>query len=285
MWAIALHGGATEVAPDKEAAYRDGCLAALAAGRVILEGGGSAVDATAAAVQVLEDDPTFNAGCGSARNEAGDIEMCAALMNGHNLKIGAVGVIRDVRHPIGVAMALMDENEVLLAGDGARRFAEAKGLTPPAVLPLRVAQESGAADRQHDTVGCVARDSSGRLAAATSTGGLEGVRVGRVGDSAMPGCGFYADDSLGAVVLSGDGEMIARAMAAGRILLDARSMAPDEAIRRALAQVAALEGEAGAVLVTPTGLIVWDHTSRDFCVASQCEGEAGPTVSLGKAQG
>ncbi len=282
-WTIALHGGATEVEPDEEEAYRGGCLRALEAGRTILESGGSAVDAVAAAIHVLEDDPTFNAGCGSARREDGSIEMDAAIMDGRTLGLGAVTVIKDVRHPIGVALALMGEETCMLAGPGAQAFAQERGLGNRSVPPLRILPERERV-HNHDTVGCVALDQSGRLAAGTSTGGLDGALVGRVGDSPLPGCGLYADDEMGAVVLSGDGEMIARVMAAARILHDLPSRSPGEAIRRALDRVAALEGEAGAVLVTPDGRIAHDHNSREFCVASQAEGEAEPTVTIRKAR-
>ncbi len=124
------------------------------------------------------------------------------------------------------------------------------------------------------------RDRSGGLAAGTSTGGLGGALAGRVGDSPPPGCGFYADDEMGAVVLSGDGEMIARVIAASRILHDLRSRPPGEAIRGTLDRVAALAGEAGAVLVMPDGRIVHGHNSREFCVASQRDGEPESTVTL-----
>ncbi len=282
-WTIALHGGATEVEPDEEDAYRAGCLRALEAGRTILESGGSAVDAVAAAIRVLEDDPTFNAGTGSAKREDGSVEMDAALMDGSTLALGAVTVIKDVRNPIGVAMALMQEETCMLAGEGAQAFAQDRGLGHQSVRPPR-----GVPERErihsHDTVGCVARDRSGRLAAGTSTGGLDGALAGRVGDSPLPGCGFYADDEMGAVVLSGDGEMIARTMAAARILHDFPSRSPAEAIRRALARVAALKGEAGAVLITPEGSVVSDHNSREFCVASQAEDETEPTVTIRKGK-
>jgi beta-aspartyl-peptidase (threonine type) len=280
MWAIALHGGATEIEPEEEEAYRSGCLRALEAGRGILEGGGSAVEAVVAAVRVLEDDPTFNAGHGSARNADGVVEMCSGVMDGRDLGVGAVSIIRDVRHPVDVALALLDEPETLLAAEGAIRFASERGLAGPSAAPPRVAQESG---RSHDTVGCVARDAKGHLAAATSTGGLEGSRAGRVGDTPQPGSGFYADDRMGALVLSGDGEMISRAMAASRVLHALPASGPEAALRRALDEVAALEGEVGGVLLTPEGGIASDHNSREFCVASQAEGDAEPTVTLRKA--
>ena len=282
-WTIALHGGATNIDPDEEENYRSGCLRALEAGRTILEGGGCAVDAVVAAIRVLEDDPTFNAGTGSAKREDGSVEMDAALMDGRTLGLGAVTVIKDVRNPIGVALALLGEETCMLAGDGALAFARERGLGNQSVPPLRVLPQRERL-HSHDTVGCVALDQSGRLAAGTSTGGLDGALVGRVGDSPLPGCGFYADDEMGAVVLSGDGEMIARAMAAARILHDLPSRSPAEAIQGAIARVASLKGEVGAVLVTPDGRVAFDHNSREFCVASQREGEEQPTVTIRKGE-
>jgi beta-aspartyl-peptidase (threonine type) len=278
-----LHGGATEVEPDEEEAYRAGCLRALEAGRTILEAGGSAVDAVVAAITALEDDLTFNAGTGSAKRADGCVEMDAALMDGRTLGFGAVTVIKDVRNPIGVALALLGEETCMLAGEGALAFARERGLGNQSVPPLRVLPERERL-HDHDTVGCVALDQSGRVAAGTSTGGLDGALVGRVGDSPLPGCGFYADDEMGAVVLSGDGEMIARAMAAARILHELPSRSPGDAIRRALDRVAALGGEAGVVLVTPDGRVSHDHNSREFCVAAQREGEAEPTVTIRKGR-
>jgi beta-aspartyl-peptidase (threonine type) len=281
-WTIALHGGATDIEPHEEEDYRAGCLRALEAGRVVLEGGGCAVEAVVAAIGVLEDDPTFNAGTGSAHREDGSVEMDAALMDGRSLEVGAITVIQHVRNPIGVALALMGEETCLLAGAGAESFARERGLGKRSVPPLRLAGERKRVHK-HDTVGCVARDQSGRLAAGTSTGGLDGALAGRVGDSPLPGCGFYADDEMGAVVLSGDGEAILRAMAAARILHDLPSVGPDGAIGRALRKIAALGGEAGAVLISPDGRIARDHNSREFCVASQREGEE-PMVTIRKTR-
>jgi beta-aspartyl-peptidase (threonine type) len=279
MWALALHGGATEIEPDEEEAYRAGCLRALEAGRAVLSGGGPALDAVVAAVCVLEDDPTFNAGNGSARNADGEVEMCSAIMDGLDLGLGAVTVIRGVRNPIAVARALMGETEAILAAEGALAFAREKGLAS-GHLPGSEAALDRVRPHRHDTVGCVALDAQGRLAAGTSTGGLDGVRAGRIGDSPLPGCGLYADNGMGAVVLSGDGEMIARAMTAARILHDLSAHPPGRATRRGLDKVSTLGGEAGAVLLLPDGRIAHDHASRDFCVASQREGEAEPTVTL-----
>src|SRR3712207_1824468 len=231
-WAIIVHGGAKEIAPEQEQANRDGCLKAVEAGRAVLEQGGSAVDAVEAAIRVLEDDPTFNAGYGSDVNADGHVQMDAAIMDGSNFDLGAVAAIEGVCHPISVAKRLLREPPVLLASDGARRFAaehqlelcEADALIAPAKADAH----------EHDTVGCVALDIHGNIAAGTSTGGLEETVPGRVGDSPMPGCGLYADKELGGVSLSGDGETIARMALAIRIMHGLEKQKPEDAIASAI---------------------------------------------------
>jgi len=279
-WVLIVHGGAKTIKPEKEEANRRGCLAALAAGREVLERGGAAVDAVEAAVRVLEDDPTFNAGRGSAPNKAGDIEMDASLMDGHTLDIGAVTGIREVRHPIAAARRLLRREEVLLEGIGAREFAERAGLEfigTPALIG------TGAEDMQHDTVGAVALDSNGHIATAVSTGGLEGQSRGRVGDSPLPGCGFYADDRVGGAVVSGDGEQVARVLLARSVLdlLGARD--PDEAVREGVRMMAErVGGEAGVIVVGADGRLGWGHNSSHFAVAWQTADMQDGRVALRK---
>src|SRR5215213_4881216 len=159
-WALAVHGGAKDIPPEEDRAHRDGCLRALAAGRAILERGGPSLEAAEAAVRVLEDDPTFNAGTGSALNRAGEVEMCSAIMSGKDLSVGGVAVIKGVRHPVSVARLVMDEEEILIAGPGARDFARERGaeLCDPGELVVEKQRE---ALREHDTVGAVALDTNG----------------------------------------------------------------------------------------------------------------------------
>lgn len=171
-WTIALHGGATDIEPEEDA-YRAGCLRALEAGRAILETGGSAVDAVAAAIQMLEEDPTFNAGTGSATREDGGVEMDAAVMGGRTFALRAVAVITDVRHSIGLARALLEEGTCILAGPSAQGFARQRGLGRQSVPPLRTVPEERRV-HGHDAVGCVALDASGRLAAGPSADGIDG---------------------------------------------------------------------------------------------------------------
>jgi beta-aspartyl-peptidase (threonine type) len=284
-WAVAVHGGAKNIAEDEEEANRSGCLQALAAGRAVLERGGQAVDAVEAAVRVLEDDPTFNAGYGSVRNDTGEVEMDAALMDGSTLDLGAVGAIKGVRHPITVARLMLREPPVLLVAEGAYRFAVEHGAKScdPAALIRALApggQNGSRAAAGHDTVGCVALDTSGNVAAGTSTGGIEGCPPGRVGDSPLPGCGFYADNDVGAVVFSGDGEQIARATLAAEVVRTLNTAPPKAAIDRALHRLARVGGEAGGIVLDPQGRFAQAHNSSHFAVAWMTKGMREPRVSV-----
>ncbi|MFH5923017.1 isoaspartyl peptidase/L-asparaginase family protein [Roseomonas xinghualingensis] len=263
IWALVLHGGAKEIAPEKEQANRAGCLDALAAGAALLRSGGSALDAVEAAIRVLEDDPTFNAGRGSVRNTDGEVEMDAAIMDGATLDVGGVAAIREVRHPISVARLMLRETPTLLVAEGARRFAAAHGAET--WDPAHLAESAG--ESGHDTVGCIALDMRGNLAAGTSTGGLEGSLPGRVGDSPLPGCGLYAENALGAVAFSGDGESITRGMLAARVMQSLEAQPPQAAIEAALARLGRTGGEAGGIVLDRAGRIGWAHNSTHFAVA------------------
>ncbi len=282
MWSIIVHGGAKEIEPDKEEANRRGCRAAAEAGREILQAGGSAIDAVEAAIRVLEDDPTFNAGFGSDLNSDGEVEMCSAIMDGATLDVGGVAVIKGVRHPISVAKLMLREDTILIAGDGARRFAEGKGaeLADPAAL-VSPEQANGRAEK-HDTVGAVALDQAGNVAAGTSTGGLDGSPPGRVGDSPQPGCGYYAENEIGAVAYTGDGEEIARLMLAARTMRNLESERPDDAVQSALSQLARVGGEAGGIAVDRHGRIGWAHNSPHMAVAKASSERPEPRVYLRK---
>jgi beta-aspartyl-peptidase (threonine type) len=282
-WALVVHGGAKEIAPEREEANRRGCLEALAAGRAILEQGGSAVDAVEAAIRILESDSTFNAGYGSDLNADGEVEMDAALMGGSNLAIGAVAAIQGVRHPISVARQMLGEPPTLLVGEGARRFAAAQGVElcePEALIPAR---PDGPVEKthDHDTVGCVALDSSGRIAAGTSTGGLDDTLPGRVGDSPLPGCGFYADDQVGGVAFSGDGECIARTLLAARVMQVLEGgQPPQAALKASLTHLERVGGEAGGIVLDHLGRVGWAHNSSNFAVAWITDSMDAPSVRL-----
>jgi L-asparaginase / beta-aspartyl-peptidase len=284
-WALILHGGAKDVAAEQEAANRAGCLSALLAGRAVLEDWGSAVDAVEAAVRSLEGDPTFNAGYGSVLNARGEVEMDASLMDGSSLDIGGVAAIQGVRHPISGAKAMLRQKPLLLAGVGARRFAEEVGaeLCDPVDM-ISPEQRSSEARRGYDTVGCVALDRSGVIACGTSTGGLSGKWQGRVGDSPLPGCGFYADSRIGGLSLSGEGEAIARMLLAARVMQGLETQGLDAAMADGLAALARVGGEAGIIGLDRQGRVGWAHNSRDFAVAYATSETEAPRVHLRKSE-
>lgn len=197
---------------------------------------------------------------------------------GADFNVGGLVVIMGVEHPISVARALLYEEAILLAAEGAHRFAVQKGCEtcgPADFIPVCRARKPVGS---HDTVGCVALDAAGRMAVGTSTGGLDGCRVGRVGDSPLPGCGYYVDDTVGGVAISGDGEQIARKTLAARVMQMLDGATPDVALRSALRQVAEIDGEAGAIVLSAGGLFAWDHNSRDFAVAFQSSSMDSPAV-------
>jgi L-asparaginase / beta-aspartyl-peptidase len=269
-WSVMVHGGARTIPPEAEAANRAGCLAAVETASAILEAGGSAVDAVVAAVRALESDPTFNAGVGAVRNRDGDVELDAAVMDGDTLDVGAVAGLRGYRHPVQVARALLRDDAALLVGAGADAFAAAVGAT---AWPIRARAIKASAPAGCDTVGCVAYDRRGALAVAMSTGGLGGVRPGRVGDTPIPGAGFYAEGAVGATAFSGDGEAILRLALAGRLMQILPGMGAARAAAMAVGQMARVGGEAGCIVLDAVGMAGFAHNSDHFAVACAREGE------------
>jgi L-asparaginase / beta-aspartyl-peptidase len=261
-WAIILHGGARSIPEDRHDRNRAGCLAAVMSAADLLRSGGTALQAVEHAVRLLEDDTTYNAGSGSVPNSDGDLELDAAVMDGSTLDVGAVAAIRDVRNPVAVARMLLREPTVLLAGDGAQAFATANGVTLETVAP---APDAGSGSG-HDTVGCVAVDAAGRFAVATSTGGVPGQVPGRIGDAPVPGCGFYADDAVGGVAISGDGESILRSVLSFRVVEAMRDGAANAAASKALEALARVGGEAGIVAIGADGRFGIAHNSDHFSV-------------------
>jgi L-asparaginase / beta-aspartyl-peptidase len=284
-WALIVHGGAKEMETGEEDANRSGVIEAARAGAAVLEKGDSAVDAVEAAIRVMEDLPVFNAGRGSALNEAGEIEMCSGLMDGRDLSVGAVGAIRNVRNPVSVAKRLLPEKEILLVGEGAILFAEREGLEMVPSEALKTETRREALEQMHDTVGAVAMDRGGNLAAGTSTGGLTGARVGRIGDSPLPGNGLYADNHVGAVSFSGDGESIARLALASQVMASIGRHGPEGAIAKAVEQlpgVGGAQGDGGGIAIAKDGRIGWAHNSPDFAVAYASEDDPEPKAFLKK---
>jgi beta-aspartyl-peptidase (threonine type) len=282
MYALAIHGGAgalprVRFTAAREDAYRHALLLALSAGQGVLEGGGCALDAVEAAVTVLEDDPMFNAGRGAVLGADGAVELDAAIMDGTDLRAGAVARIRHVKNPVQLARRVLEDSaHVFLVGDGAESFAEQAGFTlvgneyfitpdrqqqlealkqqPARPGATSVSQAFALDEPPLGTVGAVARDNGGRLAAATSTGGTAGKKFGRVGDSPVIGAGTYADDQTCAVSTTGHGEWFLRTVQAYDIAARLRyggyrlATAVSEAVTQRLSGL----GAAG-------GLIAVDH--------------------------
>jgi beta-aspartyl-peptidase (threonine type) len=285
-WALIVHGGAKQIERGEEGANREGVLSAVQAGAEILKQGGSALDAVEAAIRTLEDLPVFNAGCGSAPNAAGEVEMCAGLMDGRDRAVGAVGAIRQVKNPIAVARRLLPEKEIILVGEGALLFAQQQGMEQASDKAL-LAEKEKSALAECDTVGAVAMDQGGNLAAGTSTGGLTGARVGRIGDSPLPGSGLYADNHIGAVSFSGDGESIARLALAAQVMASIGRDGPEEAIRKAVEQlpgVGGAEGDGGGIAIAKDGRIGWAHNSPAFAIAYASADAPDPKAFLSKEE-
>ncbi|MBD2024138.1 isoaspartyl peptidase/L-asparaginase family protein [Leptolyngbya sp. FACHB-711] len=272
---IIVHGGAKTITEDKVAANQAGCLAAVEAGWEVLRTGGNAAAAVEAAIRVLESDQTFNAGFGSTMNSEGEVEVDAAMMDGATLDWGAVAAVQGVRHPISVAHKIMEDKSRLLVARSGERFALEHGLEVCAKEDLvseeqyqEWKEEIEVLDRPN-TVGCVALDANGNLVAGTSTGGTTGQPQGRVGDTALVGCGLYADNRSGACSTTGDGESIIPVVLA-KTAIDALAAGkhPDEAAQHAIdTLIDRVAGEAGCILIDRQGQVGWAHNSSEMAVA------------------
>ncbi|HEX2438755.1 MAG TPA: isoaspartyl peptidase/L-asparaginase [Methylomirabilota bacterium] len=271
--AIIVHGGAG-ADPARAAEFRAGVEAAVMAGWRGLAGDGRALDAVEVAVRALEDDERFNAGRGSVLTEHGGIEMDASIMHGDRLECGAVAGVSRVANPITLARRVLDDGRhVLLIGEGAHAFARAVGLPecdPAALITDRQRRRLAAqVTDNRGTVGAVALDRHGTVAAATSTGGTMGKRAGRVGDSALIGCGTYADSTLGGVSCTGSGEAIIRVVLARRAL-DYLKEADDPDYAGKVAVDLLVEegrGEGGLILVDWRGRVGYAQSTALMPVA------------------
>ncbi|AKM08724.1 isoaspartyl peptidase/L-asparaginase family protein [Pelagerythrobacter marensis] len=281
-WSLAIHGGAgtlkrENMTSEQEEAYRCSLQAALDAGAEVLASGGDALQAVEAAIVLLEDDPLFNAGRGSVFTWEGANEMDASIMDGRTRAAGAVAGVTTVRHPIHLARAVMDDGRhVFLSGAGAEQFATAKGLErmPPAwfaterrrkQLEVMKSRQLSALDVEYKfgTVGAVARDQAGHLAAGTSTGGMTGKRWGRIGDAPVIGAGTWADDRSCAVSATGWGEFFIRAGVAQAIC--DRVRLAGEGVQQAsdtvIAEVAEMGGDGGVIVMSNAGEAVFSFNS------------------------
>jgi len=303
-WAIVVHGGA-----ETEAAYRASMKQATEAGAKVLDSGGSSLDAIEATIHVLEDDPLFNAGRGAVFTAEGKNELDAAIMDGSNLKAGAVAGVTRTRHPISLARAVMDKSpHVMLVGAGADSFAASVGLeqvdpsyffterrwqslvrqlkkegrpipprpagAPPAP-PAPVAEIEPPDAHKYGTVGVVALDRQGNIAAGTSTGGTQAKQWGRVGDSPIIGAGTYASNQSCAVSATGTGEYFIRLGVAREIcnLVYFKGMplqqAADQVIHK---ELDAIHGDGGIIAITPDGQLAWSFNTPGMYRAKLSEG-------------
>ena len=266
--ALLVHGGAWDIPPEEREAHEAGALAAAGLGLDSLRGGASALDTVEAVVTLLEDDPALNAGTGSVLNRRGEAVLDASIMDGEDLRVGGVAAVRTVRNPVRVARRVIESTRlVLLAGPGAEEFAREQGfeairpeelVVPREVERLRAHQARRRAASPGDTVGAVAIDSEGGIAAAGSTGGTLNKRPGRVGDTPLPGAGLYADSRIGGVACTGWGEGIARLSMARAVLARMEGgQDPADAARELLAACwSRLGGTAGLLIVTPDARLV-----------------------------
>jgi beta-aspartyl-peptidase (threonine type) len=313
-WAIVVHGGAGVIErattkPDTEAAYRASMTQATEAGAKVLDDGGSALDAIEAAIHILEDDPLFNAGRGAVFTAGGKNELDSAIMDGATLKAGAVAGVTRTRHPISLARAVMDKSpHVMLIGAGADEFASQAGLeqVEPSFffterrwqslikqlkkegrpIPARptgappepagpVSEIESADAHKFGTVGVVALDRQGNIAAGTSTGGTQAKRWGRVGDSPIIGAGTYASNQSCAVSATGTGEYFIRLTVAREVcdLVRFKGMnlqeAADHVIHKELQD---LHGDGGIIAMTPDGQLAWSFNTSGMYRARLVEG-------------
>jgi L-asparaginase / beta-aspartyl-peptidase len=279
---VVVHGGAGDVPLASREAHREGCARAAAAGLAVLERGGTSLAAVEAAVRILEDDPLYNAGTGACLTEDGTLELDASIMEGSTLRAGAVTCLPAYLAPISIARAVLESGKhVMYAGGGAARFAERAGFSPaPADAMItagaraRLAEvlagrgESGWAG---GTVGAVACDAAGRVAAATSTGGMVAKAPGRVGDSPIIGAGTYADDRLGAASATGHGEAAIR-LGLTRLVCElcGQGRPVQVATEAAIAALGdRVAGKGGLIVLDPRGQVglAWSTVTMTHAVA------------------
>jgi beta-aspartyl-peptidase (threonine type) len=310
---LVLHGGSgvidrADLKPEQDRAYRAVLIRAAEAGSAVLRRGGAALDAVEAAIHVLEDDPLFNAGRGAVFTAEGCVELDAAIMDGATLEAGAVAGVTHVKNPISAARRVMERSpHVLLIGRGADAFAQAQGLETASSGYFFVERRWKALERQlaregkpipqrpkdadtderhaalaHDegkrgTVGVVARDARGHVAAGTSTGGVTGKSWGRVGDSPLIGAGTYASDRSCAVSGTGEGEYfirlsVARAIAA---LVELKGLSLQAAVDQVIqTDLETLGGHGGVIAVTPDGQMAWSFNTSGMYRARVADGQA-----------
>lgn len=298
-YVMVIHGGAGTIekkhmTPEKEAAYTAALTAALQDGYDLLKAGNSAMDAVQAAVNVMENSPLFNAGKGAVFTNEGKNELDASIMDGKTLKAGAVAGVTNIKNPINAARAVMDKSEhVMMMGKGAEMFAAANGCdTVPASyfftqerwdqlqrtkqeeevgraafndMDIRKSRISGVAesDKKFGTVGAVALDNEGNLAAGTSTGGMTNKRFGRVGDSPIIGAGTYCNNLTAGISSTGWGEYYIREVAANRVsaLIELKQMSVKDAAKQVIDEIGKMGGDGGIISLDKAGKVAMEFNT------------------------
>ncbi|HEX7736473.1 MAG TPA: isoaspartyl peptidase/L-asparaginase [Ktedonobacteraceae bacterium] len=307
---IVVHGGAGDISPDRHAEASQGCQEAALIGWRVLQSGGSALDAVEAAVRALEDNPAFNAATGACLSAEGNIELDAGIMDGRTLDVGAVAGIELIKNPISLARKVLLSPHVLLVGRGAEHFAGEQGIercafedllterqyqrwktylaehglkpeSEPSFIRREVASLAARDKQKHGTVGAVAVDSTGALAAATSTGGIHNKYPGRIGDSPLVGGGFYADEGA-AISCTGHGEDFARLLIAKRaadfVAQDCTAQEAAEAVINFLGGRAT--GTGGLIVVDQRGGVGYAWNSQNLARAYMTEGLEEPVAEV-----
>jgi beta-aspartyl-peptidase (threonine type) len=307
--AIIVHGGAGDIAPERSDIVQAGCKEAALVGWRVLQAGGSALDAVEAAVRALEDNPEYNAGTGACLDRDGNIELDAGMMDGRALQVGAIAAIERTKNPVTLARKVLESKHVLLIGRGAEQFAREQGIeqcaseeliTERQYLIWQVARDTeeprhfrrqvgstqslahnDASTEKHGTVGAVALDMSGALATATSTGGIHDKYPGRVGDSPLVGCGFYADEHA-AISCTGQGEDFVRLLIAKRAAdFAAAGQNAREAAQSAIAVLGThATGTGGLILVDRKGHVGVAWNSHNMAHAYIKDGMDEPAVGV-----
>lgn len=288
MASIIVHGGAYAIPDHLVAAKKSGVqIAATNAHKALMEGK-TALDAVEIAIKHLEDDPVYNAGHGGALNSQGELELDAIIVDGRSLEFGAVAAVENISNPISLARMVMEKSDhVMLVGKGANLFAQEMKI--PAVDPKELIADCSKAElakqpvyncviddsfmnqKEHDTVGAVAVDLHGNMAAGTSTGGITAKRVGRVGDSPLIGCGASCDNEIGGVSCTGHGEAIAKVTLASRVLntLKSDGCSPEEACRKSLEYMKnKVSGYGGVIMISSDGYTAKAFSTKRMAWAS-----------------
>jgi beta-aspartyl-peptidase (threonine type) len=271
MIRIIVHGGAWNIPDDIYEKNKVSCRRAAQAGFEILKRGGSALDAVEQAIVLMEDDGSHSAGIGSFTNHQGELELDAAIMEGKTLKAGAIAAVKNVRNPIKLARKVYESPQMMIVGAGAEALAEKYGMhvDPKELAALAPPYEHGPGFLGPcDTVGALALDQNGMIAAGSSTGGLPLKVPGRVGDSPLIGAGLYADDEVGAATCTGEGEAIMRVTLA-RLAMELLRRLPAEAAAQKCIEVLEKRGQGlgGLILLDTKGSFAWAHNTPRMAVA------------------